>query len=159
MNREEKREFIKKLQKKGASKDAAKRFVEKITSNSQNPRYAFEGEKVKIDYVRLISYPDWDTNYSEDYKRWITAHKDDVFTVEFDPIKKEKNNKTINVLVQLKEDETNPKWLFWAGDLIPQHSDSYMKLKLYEALNREEVLEKVNEKRIEKAKKDLLDNK
>ena len=40
-------------------------------------------------------------------------NKDTVFTVEYD--EKYKNKPS---LVCLKEDTTDPKWLFWVGDLI-----------------------------------------
>ena len=34
-------------------------------------------------------------------------------------MKKERQTVNYNSFVQFVEDETKPKWLFWAGDLIP----------------------------------------
>ena len=118
MNRQEKRDLVKNLRKRGATKEQAISFMERITSNTNNPRYAFEGEKVKLDVARLMSYKEWDFSFSENYKKWVLAHKDDVFTVEYDEYRKQKNTKDLNSIVQLAEDETQPKWLFWSGDLI-----------------------------------------
>ena len=86
---------------------------------TQNPVTTWEGEKVKLDYNRISTYPDWPEMRNE-YKEWVTAHKDDVFTVEFDPVKKEAKSPKVNKVVQLVEDTTSPKWLFFAGDLIPE---------------------------------------
>ena len=89
-----------------------------MDSITTNPITAWEGEKVTLDYNRIISYPDW-KQMREDYRNWVTEHKNDIFTVEFDPLKKERQTADYNSLVQFVEDETKPKWLFWAGDLIP----------------------------------------
>lgn len=118
MNREERRAAVKKLTKKGLTKESAITFVKKMNAITTNPITAWEGEKVTLDYNRIISYPDW-KQMREDYRNWVTEHKNDIFTVEFDPLKKERQTADYNSLVQFAEDETNPKWLFWAGDLIP----------------------------------------
>lgn len=118
MNREERRVAVKKLTKKGLTKESAITFVKRMDSITTNPITAWEGEKVTLDYNRIISYPDW-KQMREDYRNWVTEHKNDIFTVEFDPLKKERQTADYNSLVQFVEDETKPKWLFWAGDLIP----------------------------------------
>lgn len=118
MNREERRTAVKKLTKKGLTKESAITFVKRMDSITTNPITAWEGEKVTLDYNRIISYPDW-KQMREDYRNWVTEHKNDIFTVEFDPLKKERQTADYNSLVQFVEDETKPKWLFWAGDLIP----------------------------------------
>ena len=118
MNREERRAAVKKLAKKGLTKESAITFVKRIDSITTNPITTWEGEKVTLDYNRIISYPDW-KQMREDYRNWVTEHKNDIFTVEFDPLKKEKQTADYNSFVQFVEDETKPKWLFWAGDLIP----------------------------------------
>lgn len=118
MNREERRAAVKKLIKKGLTKESAITFVKRMDSITTNPITAWEGEKVTLDYNRIISYPDW-KQMREDYRNWVTEHKNDIFTVEFDPLKKERQTADYNSLVQFVEDETKPKWLFWAGDLIP----------------------------------------
>lgn len=120
MNREERRAVAKRLgKKKGMTLEQAQTFLKRMDSITTNPTTAWEGEKVKLDYNRIITNPDW-IRMRKDYKAWINAHKDDVFTVEFDPAKKENNSRTKDIWVQLVEDETEPKWLFWAGDLIPE---------------------------------------
>lgn len=118
MNREERRAAVKKLTKKGLTKERAITFVKRMDSITTNPITAWEGEKVTLDYNRIISYPDW-KQMREDYRNWVTEHKNDIFTVEFDSLKKERQTTDYNSLVQFVEDETKPKWLFWAGDLIP----------------------------------------
>lgn len=118
MNREERRAAVKKLAKKGLTKESAITFVKRMDSITTNPITTWEGEKVTLDYNRIISYPDW-KQMREDYRNWVTEHKNDIFTVEFDPLKKERQTTDYNSLVQFVEDETKPKWLFWAGDLIP----------------------------------------
>ena len=118
MNREERRAAVKKLTKKGLTRGSATTFVKRMDAITINPITTWEGEQVTLDYNRIISYPDW-KQLRKDYRDWVTEHKNDVFTVEFDPLKKEKQTADYNSFVQLKEDETNPKWLFWAGDLIP----------------------------------------
>lgn len=118
MNREERRAAVKKLTKKGLTKESAETFVKRMSAITTNPVTVWEGEKVILDYNRIITYPDW-KQLREEYRNWVTEHKDDVFTVEFDTSKKKNQADDYNNFVQLAEDETKPKWLFWAGDLIP----------------------------------------
>lgn len=120
LNRAKRRELTKVLMKRGASKDAAEGFVERICSYSPNPRNAWEGEKVKLDVARIASYKEWNKGFASKYRDWIIANKDRVFTVEYDPVRVRNNSKDKEMIVQLAEDETAPKWLFWAGDLIPE---------------------------------------
>lgn len=119
MNRADRRAAVKKLTKGGLTRESAQTFVKRMTDRTSNPVTAWEGEKVKLDYERMISYPDW-KQLREDYRNWVTEHKDDVFTVEFDPVKKAGKVGNVNKVVQLVEDTTSPKWLFFAGDLIPE---------------------------------------
>ena len=119
MNRADRRAAVKKLTKGGLTRESAQTFVKRMTDKTSNPVTAWEGEKVKLDYERMISYPDW-KQLREDYRNWVTEHKDDVFTVEFDPVKKAGKAGNVNKVVQLVEDTTSPKWLFFAGDLIPE---------------------------------------
>lgn len=111
MNRETHRKMAKK------DKILAKILQWNKELNKQHVR-CFEGEKVKINYEQIKSSKDWD-KLSLRYKEFVETHKDEIFTVEFDPVKKELNAKTKDLLVQLEEDETRPKWLFQARDLIP----------------------------------------
>jgi len=119
LNREQKREMIRRLRKQGLTKASAETCIIRMENKTENLPFSFEGEKVKIDFARIVSYPDWN-ELKENYRNWITEHKDEVFTVQFDPKRKEKNTNDVNTIVQLEEDTTEPKWLFWAGDLIPE---------------------------------------
>ena len=120
-NRETRRKAIKNLQKRGMTKEQATAFIERLYGSTPNPRFAYEGEKVQLDVARLMSYREWyagneKTGFREEYKDWVRSHLGDTFTVEYDPSREKTSTK--NSIVQLKEDETNPKWLFWSGDLI-----------------------------------------
>lgn len=111
MNRESKRNLTKQLKEKGYSKkdiDLAITFKE----HTQNSIVIPEGQTVKLNYESIttnINYP----RLTDKYKRWIEDHKDDIFTVEYD-----EKYKTNPSLVCLVEDDTEPKWLQWVGDLI-----------------------------------------
>ena len=80
---------------------------------------AWEGEKVKLDIVKMVVRKDWE-NLNKDYKKWVLKNQDNIFTVEFDPKRRPGMAKNSTMIVQLVEDETVPKWLFYAGDLIQQ---------------------------------------
>lgn len=77
-----------------------------------------EGTKVKLNWELIKRHPDWKIQ-RKDYKEWVEAHKDEVFTVEWDENRKRNNTSDKKFLVCLKEDETNPKWLFYSSTLIP----------------------------------------
>ena len=119
MNRAERRATVKKLTKNGVTRASAETFVKRMNDRTQNPVTTWEGEKVKLDYNRISTYPDW-PEMRKEYREWVTTHKDDVFTVEFDPVKKKAKSQNVNKVVQFVEDTTSPKWLFFAGDLIPE---------------------------------------
>ena len=67
------------------------------------------GDKVKINSKRIHEYKDYNKRI-DTYKLWVKAHKNDIFTVEI-----LKNNKLVCTFA---EDTTDPKWIFWLGDLI-----------------------------------------
>ena len=77
-----------------------------------------EGTKVKLNWELIKRHPDWKIQ-RKDYKEWVEAHKDEVFTVEWDENRKRNNTSDKKFLVCLKEDETDPKWLFYSSTLIP----------------------------------------
>ena len=77
-----------------------------------------EGTKVKLNWELIKRHPDWKIQ-RKDYKEWVEAHKDEVFTVEWDKNRKQNDTSDKKFLVCLKEDETNPKWLFYSSTLIP----------------------------------------
>lgn len=77
-----------------------------------------EGTKVKLNWELIKRHPDWKIQ-RKDYKEWVEAHKDEVFTVEWDENRKRNNTSDKKFLVCLKEDETDPKWLFYSSTLTP----------------------------------------
>ena len=101
MNREERRK-LEKLQKK----------IKNVLIREERLR---EGQKVKLNYKKMISHPDWNKNLDENktcYHNWVELHKDDIFTIEYD------ENHQDGILVCFEEDTTEPKWLFYEGDLV-----------------------------------------
>ena len=67
------------------------------------------GDKVKININRIQDYKDYHER-TDTYKLWVKAHKNDIFTIEI--------LKQYKVLCTFKEDTSDPKWVFWLGDLI-----------------------------------------
>lgn len=70
------------------------------------------GSKVKLKYDQITSREDWAT-LNQKYKDFVEANKDKEFTVQID----EKLHNMFR-LVSLEEDTTDPRLLFWVGDLI-----------------------------------------
>ena len=68
-----------------------------------------DGDKVRLNINRIQSYKDY-YKRPDKYKLWVKSHHNDVFTVELYGDKK--------VRCTFKEDTTDPKWIFWLGDLI-----------------------------------------
>lgn len=114
MNRQQKRAEIKKLQKNGVKRSVAQTIVEKYYTNVELE----EGASVKLNYELMVRHPDWKIQ-RDDFKEWVTAHKDEYFTVEWDKKRKENDSKDKKIMVCLKEDTTEPKWLFHTDTLIP----------------------------------------
>lgn len=107
MNREQKRAFIKKAQKKGVAKDIAKTYAELFgggASTPTPPQDINEGEMVKLDVDKIKSRRNYE-RMTANYKEFINDNIDTVFTAHI-----ERKN-----LVSFVEE---PKWLFWSGDLI-----------------------------------------
>lgn len=115
MNRKDRRAQTKILQKTAKiSRADAKKLVEMKYSH-----YPLEeGTKVKLNWELIKRHPDWKIQ-RKDYKEWVEAHKDEVFTVEWDENRKRNDTSDKKFLVCLKEDETEPKWLFYSSTLIP----------------------------------------
>ena len=70
-----------------------------------------EGDKVKIVVDRIKKHQSWST-YQQGYRDFVEANDGVVMTVEYDKDHMDRPN-----LVSLVEDTTEPKWLFWDGDL------------------------------------------
>ena len=122
MNREQRRQAVKNLQKKGLKRESAETFVERMDFTEHHfSRDVWEGEKVKLNYDRITHYKDWKI-LRQEYRDFVEANKDTVFTVEFDDIRKKEaeKNEGLSGLCQFVEDTTPVKWLFYAIDLIPE---------------------------------------
>ena len=113
MNREDKRDYTKRLKAKGYPKKEIDQFL-MIKEMKDNKKHLQEGQKVKLNMDNITSHPDY-PNLTAKYRNWVESHKDMLFTVEFD--KAYKDNPT---LLCLKEDDSEPQWLFWEGDLTVQ---------------------------------------
>lgn len=114
MNRQQRRAEVKNLQKRGVKRSAAQSIVEKYYNNIELE----EGATVKLNYELMCRHPDWKIQ-RDDFKEWVTTHKDEYFTVEWDEKRKANNSKDKKIMVCLKEDTTEPKWLFHTDTLIP----------------------------------------
>ena len=154
MNRKQRRAEINRLQKSGIKRAEAIKVVETYYS----VKALEEGKRVKLNYEIMIRHPDW-KNQRDDFKDWVTAHKDEVFTVEYDKTKKEKKANDMKTMVCLKEDTTDPKWLFHASclteiatgriklndgkevkfDIADSSSDEKINKAVQEALDRENL--------------------
>ena len=110
MNREGKRKLIKKLQSEGCSEAEILKLIE-IQEIAASKKFLKEGDRVKLNINNIKSHVDYD-KLTNEYKQWVNTHKADIFTVEYD--KKFKENPSI---ICLKEDATEPKWLFHEKDL------------------------------------------
>lgn len=120
MDREQRRKFTKQMKAKGYSE---KPIEIALALQGEKPKIDIfdEGDKVKLNTSRIKSHPDYSKNIDfnkQNYHNFIDANDGKVFTVEYDP--KHTNNPT---LFCLKEDETDPKWLWWTGDLIKVEID------------------------------------
>jgi len=67
------------------------------------------GDKVQLHLEAIKTHPDYDRKSSK-YKDFCENNADRIFTVEY-------NEGLKPSVVCLAEDESNPKWLFWIGDL------------------------------------------
>lgn len=79
---------------------------------AQENRELKEGDTVRLKYSQICNRKDWN-NKSEKYKQFICDNKDSIFTVEADY----SGRFPFPSFVCLKEDETEPKWIFWEGDV------------------------------------------
>ena len=104
MNREQKRDFIRKASKNGMGKKAAKVFADSIGSVHSEPQDIQDGDKVIIN-VDLVKGRKNYESMSTKYKDFVESVGDTVFTA-----RQERKN-----LISLEE---SPQWLFWSGDLI-----------------------------------------
>lgn len=114
MNREEKRKTMKSFTAKGYTAKQTERLL-MIKSVVASKKFLKEGDRVKINIPQMQSRPEWKSNVDQNksqFQAWVLDHRDEVLTVEYD-----KNHTKDPVIVCLKEDDTDPKWMFWEGDL------------------------------------------
>ncbi len=102
INREEYRRAKRKLKNKKDYNQTDLLLLEQMRRPSLN-----DGDLVKIKYNNFK-----DRSKGEKFQEWISEHKNEIFTVEFE--EKYAKNK---ILCCLKEDTTEPKWLFDTNDL------------------------------------------
>ena len=69
-----------------------------------------EGDRVMIRHDQIVNRTDY-VSKNEAYKAFIEQNRDTVFTVHKVNAEKEHS------LIELAEDESRPKWLWWEGDL------------------------------------------
>lgn len=112
MNRSERRNKIRKWKKKYAS------LIKTVYAiHEEGYDYLAEGDKVRLKYDYITSREGYATK-SEKYKQFIEDNKDKIFTVEYDA-----NHLDNPIIVALKEDDSEPKWLFWEEFLERVESD------------------------------------
>ena len=105
MNRSEKRKLAKMLKISYQDLMNAVNFqIEDITIE-QLP----EGTRVKLKVDDILKRKE---ELTDTFIEWVENHKDDVFTCERDPSLPDDTKRVI-----LKEDTTEPKWLFHVTDL------------------------------------------
>ncbi len=152
MNRAQRRAEVKYLQKnKGMKRNDARAMVEKYR-DADIPLE--EGTPVKLNYEMMKRHPDWRIQ-RDDFKAWVEAHKDDMFTVEWDKNRKERNSRDKKFNVCLAEDTTEPKWLFYTSTLIPmatatvkfdnEEKELKVPIKLEDASSQEKINEAIQE--------------
>lgn len=153
MNRKDRRSQMKKLQTtEKISKEKAKEIVDIYYAH----RPLEEGTKVKLNWELISRSPDW-KKLRQDYKDWVIEHKEDIFTVEWDKRRKDKNTNDKKFMVCLKEDDTEPKWLFYTSLLIPQATVT-VKMNSGEEFNLTMDVDNIDNKLDRAKKSDKRDN-
>ena len=128
VNRKQMREYEKILGKKYGSKEEMNAVINVInmmdgfSDMSKFKECLLEGDKVKLNVPMIKSHPDWIKHDSE-YKKFVEDNDGVEFTVEYDENKKDKPS-----VVQLKEDTSRQKWLFWDGNLLVLHKGKFREL-------------------------------
>ena len=111
MNREQKRSLEKSIKSGKVDIEKVKKVVTEFANDTANSYGIKDGDKVKIDYERIVN----DVNYPKmnpDFQKWIDDHKDKVLTVKFDESDRPKLFCSFEECVE----EKSP-WLVFVGDL------------------------------------------
>jgi hypothetical protein len=105
MNRAEKRKLAKKMKIKYSDLVESLNFkIEDITVEELP-----EGTLVKLKADKILSKKE---ELSEQYIQWVESNRNKIFTCEKDPTLPKDSKRVV-----LKEDESNPKWIFHVTDL------------------------------------------
>ena len=84
-----------------------------ISGENDNANILAEGTKVRLNYYSIVNEPVYKSKRKA-YKKFVNENKDKIFTVEYD-----ENYKDKPILVSLKEDDGEVKWLWHCeSDLI-----------------------------------------
>ena len=110
LNREERRKLKRRLRNRGISPELATELLARRIQE-MNSLPLQEGDVVRLNYDAIVNAPAY-AQRSEAYRTFVEENRDRDFTVMYD----EKH--TSGRVVLLAEDPTEPKWLWWSGDLI-----------------------------------------
>jgi hypothetical protein len=111
MNRAERRAYAKRMKKMGANSTEVMKLLELQKAGTR----LTQGTKVKLNYDKIVN----DSGYADKtqwFRDFVENNKDTVFTVQLDD---QYNKMNSNIFVRLAEDTSEPKWLWFASDLIP----------------------------------------
>lgn len=97
------------MKKKGFTKEQIEAFMYLKDRDTYATKIK-DGDKVQLDREAIIRDPNWKRKVTE-YRLWCFEHFGEVFTA-----RKHKDERPD--LWQLEEDETNPKWLLHASELM-----------------------------------------
>ena len=112
MNREQKRSLKKSIKSGKVRIDKVRNALLDVLTNGASTYGIEQGDKVRLNYEKLISDPNYD-KMNEEWKDWIEKHKNVILSVKFD--EKHAVNK---LFCGFDEDDSGKNWLFFVGDLI-----------------------------------------
>lgn len=105
MNREQKRDFIKKARAKGISEEYAKAYISMLDSKGKVNSPIREGTKIYLDVEKIKAGKNY-SRMNPEYKEFVEASIGVTYTAHIEDE---------GCLISVQE---NPKWLFWVGDVI-----------------------------------------
>lgn len=113
MNRKERRQMQRNLQKAGLKHEQAKLYVEDTYTNIEYK----EGQICRLNYELIIRHPDYKFQPDE-FKEWLFNNKNSTLTIDktYLPNDKSTSKKVINTF---KEDDHEPKWEVHSDAIIP----------------------------------------
>lgn len=103
MNRSQRRDYIKKLKKKGYSDEEIKKYLILLEAKARVSNDIVDGAKVKLDVDFVKTRKDYQ-NLVPEYREFVESARDKVFIAHHES----------GDLFSL---EGNNKWLFWSGEL------------------------------------------